>query len=168
MPQFDTSFFASQIFWTIVSFVVLFFVLNRWVLPRIADILKERTRLIEAEIEAAHKKRQEAEELKTEYDHLIADIDAETKKMFEESEKRLTEDRERMMSEWNTEMERKKRQFLEDAELTRQQAIREIREQSAELITAAAEQVIHERLSEKEASKILKESIAELEKHKKN
>lgn len=168
MPQFDTSFFASQIFWTIISFIILFVALNRWILPRIANILRERTRLIEAEIEAAHKKREEAEHLKQEYDHLLADIDAETKKLFNESEKRLTEDRNRMMSEWNAEMERKKRQFLEDAEVTRQQAIRDIRNQSAELITAAAEQVIHERLSEKEANKILEESIAELEKHKNN
>lgn len=168
MPQFDTSFFASQIFWTIVSFVILFVVLSKWILPRIVAILNERTRLIEAEIEAAHKKHEEAEQLKSEYNHMIEEIDAETKKMFDESEKRLTEDRDRMMSEWNTEMERKKRQFLEDAEVTRQQAIRDIREQSAELITAAAEQIIHERLSEKEARKALEDSIAELEKHKNN
>lgn len=168
MPQFDTSFFASQIFWTIVSFVILFVVLNRWILPRIAAILKERARLIEAEIEEAHKKREEAEQLKADYADMIAEIDAEAKKIFDESEKRLTEDRNRMMSEWNAEMERKKRQFLEDAELTRQQAIRDIRSQSAELITAATEQVIHERLTEKEAKKALEESIAELEKHKNN
>jgi len=168
MPQFDVTFFESQIFWTIVSFIILFVVLNRWILPRIANILRERTRLIEAEIEAAHKQREEAEQLKSEYNHMIEEIDHETKKMFDESEKRLTEERNRMMSEWNAEMERKKRQFLEEAEVTRQQAIRDIRNQSAELITAAAEQVIHERLTEKEAKKALEESIAELEKHKNN
>jgi len=168
MPQFDVTFFESQIFWTIVSFIILFLALDRYVLPRIASILKKRTQMIEDEIAEAHRKREEAEQLKSEYDHMLADIDHETKKMFNESEKRLTEERNRMMSEWNAEMERKKRQFLEDAEVTRQQAIRDIRKQSADLIVSAAEQVIHERVSKTEASKALDESIEELEKHKNN
>jgi len=168
MPQFDSSFFESQIFWTIVSFVILFIILTRWVLPRIAAILDERTRLIEAEIEEARRKREEMESLKEEYATKLSEIDQEAKKMFNESEKRVIEQRNRIMKEWKTEMERNKRQFLEEAEVTRQQAIREIRKQSAELITAATEQIIHQRLDESEAKKALDASISELEKHKRN
>ncbi|GAV21243.1 F-type H+-transporting ATPase subunit b [Mariprofundus micogutta] len=164
MPQFDTTFFSSQIFWTIISFLVLFLLLSRWVLPRIAAVLNERTRLINDEIEAARKKREEVDNLKLEYADKLADIDQEAKKMFDESEKRISERRQQMMGEWNEEMERKKLRFLEDAEVARQQAIREIRAQSADLIVDAAEKVIHQRMGDSEAQQILEESIEALEK----
>ena len=168
MPQFDTTFFSSQIFWTIVSFVVLFVALSRWVLPRIAEAINARTRLIEEEIAEAHREREEMETLKIEYTTRLSEIDQEAKKMFDESEKRIVEKRNQVMSEWKEEMERNKRDFLEDAEVTRRRAINDIRNQSADLVVAAAEQVIHERVDKSEAQKALDESIDQLEKQKKN
>lgn len=164
MPQFDTTFFSSQVFWTMISFIILFVVLSRWVLPRIAAILQERTRLIEEEIEEAHRKREEMESLKNEYAAKLSEIDQEVKKMFDESKKRIIEKRNQVMGEWEEEMERKKRAFLEDAKVTRQKAIQDIRSQSADLIVAATEQVIHQRMSESEAQKALEDSIDQLEK----
>ncbi len=164
MPQFDLTFFTAQIFWTLVSFLVLFLVLGRWVLPRIADILNERTQLIKEEIEDARHKREEAEELKLDYADKLAAIDGEAKKMFDESEKRLIERREQLMAEWKEEMERKKRDFHEETEVARQMAMRDIRAQSADLITAATEQLIHQKVGEAEIQKMLEESIEELEK----
>ena len=168
MPQFDSTFFSSQIFWTIVSFIILFVALDKFVLPRIANILKKRTQLIEDEIAEAHRKHEESEQLKSEYTTKLSEIDKEARKMFDESEKRIVERRNQLMGEWKTEMEKRKRTFLEEAEVTRQQAIRDIRSQSADLVIAATEQVLHERLSEKEARKALDESIEELNKHKNN
>ncbi len=168
MPQFDSTFFSSQIFWTIVSFIILFVALDRYVLPRIANILKKRTRLIEEEIAEANRKREEVEELRSEYARKLSKIDQEAKKMFNESEKRIVERRNQLMGEWKTEMEKRKRTFLEEAEVTRQQAIRDIRKQSADLVIAATEQVIHERVGKAEAKRALDESIDELEHHKNN
>ena len=108
------------------------------------------------------------ETLKIEYTTRLSEIDQEAKKMFDESEKRIVEKRNQVMSEWKEEMERNKRDFLEDAEVTRRQAIKDIRNQSAELVVAAAEQVIHKRVDKSEAQKALDASIDQLEKQKKN
>ena len=168
MPQFDTTFFSSQIFWTIASFIILFVALDRFVLPRIAKILRLRTSLIEAEIEAARREHDEMEALKTEYATKLSEIDQESKKIFKESEKRITAQRNQVMGEWKEEMERNKRDFLEDAEVTRRKAIRDIRNQSADLVVTAAEQVIHQRVGKAEAQKALDESIHQLEEKEKN
>jgi len=164
MPQFDTTFFSSQIFWTLVSFIMLFMALSRWVLPRIAAILQERTRLIETEIEEARRGHEEMESLKNEYATKLSEIDQEAKKMFDESEKRIVEQHNQMMGEWKSEMEHRKRDFLEDAEVTRRQAIRDIRNQSADLIITATERLIHQKVDNSEAQKVLEETIGELEK----
>ena len=43
MPQFDSSTFASQIFWLVITFGGLYFALTRTALPKIADVLEART-----------------------------------------------------------------------------------------------------------------------------
>ncbi|MDQ6987730.1 MAG: ATP synthase F0 subunit B [Mariprofundaceae bacterium] len=164
MPQFDTTFFSAQIFWTIISFVVLFAVLSRWILPRITSILQQRAQLIEDEIAAAHKRHQEADSLKNEYVSKLSGIEQESKKIFAASERHLNARQKQMMIEWNNEMDRKKRTFREDTEIMRQQAIRDVRIQSAELIAAATERLIHQKVGTFEAQQILEETIAELEK----
>jgi len=168
MPQFETEFFSSQIFWTLISFAALFFVLSRWVLPRISGIIQERTELIESEIEEAHKQREEATEIKSEYANKLAEVDRETREMFDESERRIIERRRQLMAEWRDEMERTKRQFHEDAEVARQQAIRDIRAQSADLVAAATEQLIHQKVSGEEAKQALNEAIDEMEDQSRN
>jgi len=165
MPQFDTTFFSSQIFWTIISFVLLYVVLGRWLLPRIATILQQRTNLIKAEIDEARQQREEVEEIKLDYAEKLSNIDSEAKKLFDESEKRIVERRSQLMGEWKDEMERKKQDFREEAEVARQQAIRDIRAQSSDLIVEAAEKVIHQRLDKSQAQQVLEEAIEDLEKH---
>jgi len=164
MPQFDSTFFASEIFWTIISFMVLYVLLSRWVLPRIASILQQRTQLIKDEIDRAHKTRQQAEYLKRKYAARLSAIEQDAKQMFDASEKRILERRNQLMAEWKDEMKRKKLAFLEDAEVIRQHAIRDIRAQSADLIADAAGKLIHRKIDKSEAQKILEEAIESLEK----
>ena len=164
MPQFDTTFFASQIFWTLISFAVLFVILSRWILPRIADALRHRTRLIEAQIKRAQHQRKLAERIKNRYEIKLATVDQETKAMFEESERRIVAHRHQLMAKWKQEMEHRKQAFREETEVVQQQAIREIRAQSADLIAAATEQMIHRKVGQEEAQQIVDEVIESLEK----
>jgi len=164
MPQFDTTFFAGEVFWTIVSFAVLFAVLTRWILPRIASILRQRTQVINDEISAARKQHQEADNLRSDYESKLANIEHETQIMFDESERRVIERRKVLMDAWKAEMQRKKQAFKEDTALMREQAVRDVRLQSADLIAAAAEQLIHQKISGDEAQKALEETIDALEK----
>lgn len=163
MPQFDTTFFPAEVFWTIASFALLFLVLTRWILPRIASILRERTQVINEQISAAHEQHQEADSLRHDYENKLADIEHETQAMFDESEQRIIERRKVLMNECKEDLRRKKQAFKEDAEMMRQQAIRDVRLQSADLIAAATEQLIHQRISGDEAQKVLEETIDELE-----
>ena len=48
IPQLDTKFFVSQIFWLTISFSILFFYLRRWGLPRVYKLLKLRNNIIDS------------------------------------------------------------------------------------------------------------------------
>ena len=53
MPQLDFSTFPNQIFWLVLTLVVLYFILNRVALPRISGILHDRQRIIQADLNRA-------------------------------------------------------------------------------------------------------------------
>ena len=61
MPQFETHFFSSLIFWEIVSFAILLFVLAKYAFPPLLEGLDARERKIRDSIEAAERQRAEAE-----------------------------------------------------------------------------------------------------------
>lgn len=73
LPQLDATTYPTQIFWLIVSFVLLYIVMSKIAIPRIADVLEERQERIEDDIETADRLRGEAEAVKGEYEKAVAD-----------------------------------------------------------------------------------------------
>ena len=53
MPQLDFSTFPNQIFWLCVTLVVLYLILSRVALPRIATVLSERHGAIQRDLDKA-------------------------------------------------------------------------------------------------------------------
>ena len=53
MPQLDISTFSNQIFWLVVTLVLIYMLLSRVALPRIGSVLAERRGMITSDIAAA-------------------------------------------------------------------------------------------------------------------
>lgn len=73
MPQFDPSTFASQIFWLFISFVVLYWVVARFAIPRIGDILEQRARVVQDDLDRAESLKSEAEQALADYEAAMAE-----------------------------------------------------------------------------------------------
>ena len=76
MPQLDFSSYPSQIFWLVVSLVVLFFFMKAIALPRIAGGIEERADAIEDDLDRAAEFRKKAEEAEATYEQALADARA--------------------------------------------------------------------------------------------
>jgi F-type H+-transporting ATPase subunit b len=72
MPQFDTTTFAGQIFWLVLSFGLLYLLVSRVILPKFISIVDQREDRISQDIRAA-------KDLQKEIDYLQAKA-AETKR----------------------------------------------------------------------------------------
>ena len=68
MPQFESHFFSSLIFWEILSFAILFFVLYKFAFPGILSALEEREKKIKDSLDQAERHRSEAERKLKEYE----------------------------------------------------------------------------------------------------
>ena len=81
MPQLDFSTFPNQIFWLVVTLVVIYLILSRVALPRIGAVLAERQGTITNDIAAAEELKQRAIEAEAAYDKALADARSEAGKI---------------------------------------------------------------------------------------
>jgi F-type H+-transporting ATPase subunit b len=77
MPQIDFSSFPNQIFWLLITLVVIYLILTRISLPRIGAVLAERQGTITNDIAAAEDLKQKAVEAEEVYNQALADARAE-------------------------------------------------------------------------------------------
>lgn len=85
MPQLDFSTFPNQIFWLVVTLVIIYFILSRIALPRIAAVLAERQGTITNDIAAAEELKLKALEAEQAYEQALADARAESAKIASEA-----------------------------------------------------------------------------------
>lgn len=85
MPQLDFSTFSNQIFWLAVSLIVIYLILSRVALPRIAAVLAERQGTITNDIAAAEDLKAKAVEAENIYNKALADARAEAQRIVAET-----------------------------------------------------------------------------------
>jgi len=91
MPQFDTSTFASQLFWLAVALVVFFFVLQKNALPKIEDALETRRRKVDDDLDKASAHREEAEAAMAAYEKALADAAEQAKAIHRQVAQEIAE-----------------------------------------------------------------------------
>ncbi|WP_424944288.1 F0F1 ATP synthase subunit B' [Aliiroseovarius crassostreae] len=85
MPQLDFSTFGNQIFWLVVTLVVIYFVLSKIALPRIEGILQSRQTRITNYLSTAEEMKQKAVEAEAAYNQALADARIEANKIVAEA-----------------------------------------------------------------------------------
>ncbi|MET4127486.1 F0F1 ATP synthase subunit B' [Roseovarius sp. MBR-6] len=92
LPQLDFSTFGNQIFWLLVALVVIYFILSRVALPRIAAVLAERQGTITNDLAAAEDLKAKAVEAEEAYKKALADARAEAQKIVAETKAAIKAD----------------------------------------------------------------------------
>ncbi|TNE69853.1 F0F1 ATP synthase subunit B' [Celeribacter ethanolicus] len=85
MPQLDFATFPNQIFWLLVTLVVIYFVLSKIALPRISAVLAERSGTIMNDIAAAEELKLKAKEAEAAYDAALAEAKAQAQQIAGET-----------------------------------------------------------------------------------
>ncbi len=164
MPQFETDFFSSLIFWEVVSFAILLFVLYKIAFPWLLSLLEEREKKIRDSLDQAERHRVEAEQRLKEYEAKLSAASKEAEgvlnaakeraqRVLEENEQRLTAEAERIKGDATREIDQERRK-----------AIQEIRTQTTDLVLMVAEKVVERSLTDADHRKLADEALAALEK----
>ena len=82
MPQLCGDWVGNQVFWLVIALIVIFFILSRIALPRIAGVLAERQGTITNDLAAAEDLKAKAAEAEKAYEQALADARAEAQKII--------------------------------------------------------------------------------------
>jgi F-type H+-transporting ATPase subunit b len=85
LPQLDAQTYPTQIFWLIVTFAVLYAILSKVALPRIAEVLEERQERISDDIDTAERLRSEAAAVQADYEKALAEARSKAHDLFRET-----------------------------------------------------------------------------------
>lgn len=88
-PPFQKEHFASQLVWLVLSFVVLYALLQTLVLPRVASILAARRARIESDLAEAAEAKSESEAALARYEKSLADARANAQAIAAKTHKEL-------------------------------------------------------------------------------
>lgn len=88
----DPAFFPSQIFWILVSFIVLYFLLSRVFLPRVGETIEERSSRIADDLDEATRMQREAEEAEKSFNASLADARAKATNIAETTKRSVDEE----------------------------------------------------------------------------
>ncbi len=91
MPQFEPTWFASQIFWLVVIFYIFFRLMKGTVIPTVAGILADRESRIQGDLELAQRRRDELEAMRTAYEADLAKARSEAQEQLRAAQARMAE-----------------------------------------------------------------------------
>ena len=106
MPQLDTKFWLSQIFWLTLIFSSLYLIIWKIFLPKITYSIENRKSRIVNDLDEAQKLKENAEKKLQEYKKIIEESKKEAKKIIEVSKKKLDKDIESKKQKFNVEIEK--------------------------------------------------------------
>ena len=92
MPQLDPTYWASQAFWLILVFVVLYISISKFYLPKIKDNLDNRENKIKEDLENANKFKEQSETKLKEYELIMENAKKEVAKIHLDSKNTLDKD----------------------------------------------------------------------------
>ncbi|MFN3835400.1 MAG: F0F1 ATP synthase subunit B [Glycocaulis sp.] len=156
-PPFDPTYFASQLFWLAISFAVLYFLLSRWLLPRIGSAIEERKDRIADDLDAAASLKAQADEAVKTYERSLAEARAKAQSVAgearAEAEREAAEETARIEAELATRQEAAEARIAE----ARAKALGEVRNVAADVAASVAEHLAGLKVKKAEAEKAVDE-----------
>jgi F-type H+-transporting ATPase subunit b len=71
MPQLDFSVFPSQFFWLVVNFLLMLFIMSKFIIPKTAEMINLRKEKIDGDLEKAAEIKKKVEEMVEKYNEAL-------------------------------------------------------------------------------------------------
>jgi F-type H+-transporting ATPase subunit b len=149
--------------WTLITFALAVVILWKYAFGPLQGVIDERRAQIRESLETAEATREEAARLLEEYKETLASVRAEAEEILDRSRKAGEATRSEIVGEARGEAERAVAKGQEQIERDMRAALKEIREQIADLTMQATEKVIGKSLTDADQRRLLDEALRDLD-----
>ena|SRR5436190_5820987 len=150
-------------FWTLITFVIVLFILRRYAFGPIQQMIDARRSAITADLDAAEKARGEAQAALAEYRDQLAEARKEAARIVEDARKVGDERRAADVAALEAETVRLKEQAKTEIAAETRQALTQLKQHVAELTVVATEKVVRARLDADEQKRLIEDALAEVD-----
>ena len=150
--------------WMLILFVLLLFVLGKFVWPPILAGLNAREEKIRGDITSAESANKAAQKTLAEYQRQLADAHAEARKLVDQARADADAARQRIVAETEAEGARLRRRVAEEIEQAKNAATQELYAKASELSVAVAEKILRRQITEADTQRLIDESLSQLDK----
>jgi F-type H+-transporting ATPase subunit b len=161
-PPNAMEFRADTALWSIVVFVGLFAILYFKAWPLVLEGLQKREETIRSSLEEAKKVRAEMVALKADFQKELADAHQQIPALMEEGRKKAEELSNEMRSKAAADIQAERERLRREVEIAKDQAIKELWEQAAQLATLISAKAIGRSMTEDDHRRLLDEAMNEL------
>ncbi|PUZ28011.1 ATP synthase F0 subunit B [Chitinophaga parva] len=138
-------------FFSLVIFLIVFFLLKKFAWTPILGVLKERETSIADSIASAERVKEEMAQMKAEHEHVLAEAKAERSKILKEAK----DAKDHIIAEAKTQAQAEAKKIITEAyaaiETQKQAALTEVKNQVGNLVIDVAEKVLRKELADKTA-----------------
>jgi F-type H+-transporting ATPase subunit b len=150
------------IFWTLVTFIIVAFILRAKAWGPILSLVEEREKQIASSIEAAKRERAEAEKLLAEQKTAIAEARRDAQEMLRRNQQEVEKFREELMAKSRKEAEEFKASAQREIEEQKSKAIAEVKAMAVDLSMDVASKLLNERLDDTKHRALAEQFVAGL------
>ena len=160
MPQFQQiEVFQSLIFWSVISFAVLFFFLKKFAFPPILAALDEREKKIRSDFEESEKLKQDVEEIKLDLDKKLKAAHEKAETIVQLAQDEAKKLQEKTVQETEAKVKQVQRESEQEIDSSKNKLLQEIRNYTAALTIASAEKFLKKSLGDADKKRLADESI---------
>ncbi len=153
---------VGTIIWTVITFLLVLFVLKKWAWPPILSALDEREERIRSAIDDSEKARQEAEAVLSEHRSKLAAAEDEARQIIAEAREVGEKARNDIVEQAREEAQRAIDQARTSIEGEKRTAIAELRREMAELAVHAAGRLIDANLDDEKNRGLVDDLISKI------
>jgi F-type H+-transporting ATPase subunit b len=161
MPQLDPTYFPTQLFWLVICFVILYLVMWKIALPRIADVLRERQERVDDDLEKAESLKADAQQVLETYQKTMADGRNEAQSILRTAIEKISADGAAKLTELSERLATETANAEARIAEAQQEALANIRGVAVETAQAAATRLIGREVSSADADSAVGTILAE-------
>ena len=148
MPQLDPKYWASQAFWLILIFTILYIAIAKFYLPKIKNNLDDRENKIKVDVDDANKFKELSEAKFKEYEKILSNAKKEVIKIQIESKNLLNKDIQSKKEVVEKEIENQISKAQKEISELKKNSLNDIRNISENITSSIIENISGEKLNE--------------------
>ena len=148
MPQLDPKYWASQAFWLILVFTILYISITKFYLPKIKNNLDDRENKIKDDVNDANRFKELSESKYKEYEKILADAKKEVIKIQMESKNILDKDIQSKKEAMEKEIENEISKAQKEIDQLKRSSINDIQNISENIASSIIENISGDKLNE--------------------